>query len=109
MHPAGLYILSAAEACERFGCYLLSPLALPLNEHYGFSQERDHQLVRLVLVGRLLHAAYRWLAGWTLARAPHLCPSGAITLGLGYSLLSMGTLTTLLAAIGVLHPGKWPV
>lgn len=107
VHPAGLYILSAAEACERFGCYLLLALfTLYLNEHYGFSQERA-----INWYGWYLSAVYftpligGWLGGRWLERRTWVL-LGAITLGLGYSLLSMGTPTTLLAAIGVLTLGN---
>lgn len=107
MHPAGLYILSAAEACERFGCYLLLALfTLYLNEHYGFSQERA-----INWYGWYLSAVYftpligGWLGGRWLERRTWVL-LGAITLGLGYSLLSMGTPTTLLAAIAVLTLGN---
>ncbi|MBL9004906.1 MAG: peptide MFS transporter [Myxococcales bacterium] len=107
VHPPGLYVLSAAEACERFGCYLLLALfTLYLNEHYGFSQDRAFNWY-----GWYLSAVYftpligGWLGGRWLERRTWVL-LGAIILGAGYTLLSFGTESALIGAVFFLTIGN---
>lgn len=107
VHPPGLYVLSAAEACERFGCYLLLALfTLYLNEHYGFSQDRA-----INWYGWYLSAVYftpligGWLGGRWLERRTWVL-LGAVTLAAGYTLLSLGTEPALVGSIFVLTLGN---
>jgi len=107
VHPPGLYVLSAAEACERFGCYLLLALfTLYLNEHYGFSQDRA-----INWYGWYLSAVYftpligGWLGGRWLERRTWVL-LGAVLLGCGYTLLSLGTEPALVGSICVLTLGN---
>ena len=76
--PSGLYVLSLAEAGERFGFYLMLALfTLYLNEQLGFSQVRAASFYGS-LSGGLLCAAFfgGWLGRALLARGASGCLSG---------------------------------
>jgi len=106
-HPAGLYVLSLAEACERFGFYLTWALfTLYLNEHFGFSQETASSwygsYMGWVYLAPLLGG---WLGGQLLARRTWVLV-GALVLALGYSILAIGSPASLIPALCVLAVGN---
>lgn len=106
-HPRGLYVLSLAEAGERFGFYLMVALfTLYLNERHGFSQERAG-----VWYGNYLAACYAvpflggWLAGRFVARRVWV-QGAALILAAGYYLLALERLELLPVALVVLGIGN---
>lgn len=106
-HPIGLYVLSLAEAGERFGFYLMLTLfSLYLNERLGFSQARASSFY-----GSYLAACYAlpfvggWVAGRFVSRRFWVFV-GALILASGYFLLALGQSSTLLLALGVLAVGN---
>jgi POT family proton-dependent oligopeptide transporter len=106
-HPVGLYVLSLAEAGERFGFYLMLTLfALYLNEQLGFSQARASSFY-----GSYLAACYAlpfvggWVAGRFVSRRFWVFV-GALILASGYFLLALGGSGALMLALGVLAVGN---
>ncbi len=100
-------MLSAAEACERFGFYLtLALFALYLNEHYGFTLERAFSwygsYLGWVYLTPLLGG---WLGGRIIARRSWVLV-GAMLLSLGYLILSLGSPASLMPALCVLSIGN---
>lgn len=106
-HPLGLYVLSVAEACERFGFYLMLALfTLYLNEHHGFSLESAFRWYGSYL-GWVYFAPLfgGWLGGRLLARRSWVL-AGALLLALGYLILAIGTPASLIPALCVLTLGN---
>jgi POT family proton-dependent oligopeptide transporter len=107
LHPPGLYVLALAEACERFGFYLMLALfTLYLNESLRFSESRAFDWY-----GSYLSAVYfspligGWLGSRLILRRSWVL-AGALLLALGYIVLSMGTPATLLPALAILTVGN---
>lgn len=110
-HPAGLYVLGAAEALERAGFYLLVSLfVLFLNEQMGFKEEQA-----LAWYGNYLGASYfapllgGWLASRYLTRQRWVF-LGALLMAAGYWLLGsagvwfMPALVVLVLGNGLFKP-----
>lgn len=96
-----------AEACERFGFYLiLALLALYLNEYHGFSTETAFRWYGSYLAWVYFSPLFGgWLGGrLILRRSWTIC--GALLLALGYVILGLGTTASLIPALIVLTIGN---
>lgn len=106
-HPKGLYVLSVAEACERFAFYLLLTLfALFLNERHGFSMGRS-----ALWFGNFTAAVYftPFLGGYLAAQVLRPLSAvrlGALLLGLGYLTLAGAGANLMLASLALLALGN---
>jgi POT family proton-dependent oligopeptide transporter len=99
--------LSLAEACERFGFYLMLALfTLYLNEHYKFTPEAAFHWYGSDL-GWVYFAPLfgGWLGGRLIERRSWVL-AGSLLLALGYVVLALGTPGSLLPAMCVLTLGN---
>lgn len=106
-HPKGLYVLSLAEAFERFSFYLLLALfTLYLNEHYHFSPEQAFSWYGSYL-GWVYFAPLfgGWLGGRLFSRRVWVL-IGALLLAVGYLTMALGTPASLLGAMCILIVGN---
>lgn len=96
-----------AEACERFGFYLiLALLALYLNEYHGFSTETAFHWYGSYLAWVYFSPLFGgWLGGRLILRRSWVI-FGALLLALGYVILGLGTKASLIPALIVLTLGN---
>lgn len=96
-----------AEACERFGFYLMLALfTLFLNEHYGFSAAKSFEWYGWYLFSVYFAPLFGgWLGGRGLLRRSWVL-AGALLLSLGYVILAIGSTASLLPALCVLTIGN---
>lgn len=106
-HPPALWVLSAAEAGERFGCYLMLALfTLFLNERLELSEAQASDWY-----GTYLAAVYAaplfggWLAGRLGSRLLWII-IGALLLAAGYFVLSLTDIRATLIALGIIVVGS---
>ena len=106
-HPFGLFVLALAEACERFGFYLILALfTLYLNEHHHFSTDKAFGMYGSYIGWVYFSPLFGgWLGGRMILRRSWVI-IGALLLALGYVILGLGTTASLLPALVVLTIGN---